>query len=64
VGYRLALKDPGRVSALIVQNGNAYEEGLREFWDPMKVYWAADTDENRQALGFIVEDEAVTAHRP
>ena len=32
VGYRLALKHPERVEALIVQNGNAYEEGLREFW--------------------------------
>ncbi len=36
VGYRLALKHPERVSALIVQNGNAYEEGLKAFWDPIK----------------------------
>ncbi|WP_250038347.1 alpha/beta fold hydrolase [Paractinoplanes maris] len=61
VGYRLALEGPDRVSALIVQNGNAYEEGLQGFWDPMKRYWAAGTDENRQALGFVVEAEAVTA---
>jgi len=40
VGYRLALKHPERVSALIVQNGNAYEEGLGEFWKPLKAYWA------------------------
>ena len=40
VGYRLALKHPERVTALIVQNGNAYEEGLKEFWDPIKAYWA------------------------
>jgi pimeloyl-ACP methyl ester carboxylesterase len=40
VGFRLALKHPERVSALIVQNGNAYEEGLREFWTPIKAYWA------------------------
>lgn len=40
VGYRLALKHPERVSALIVQNGNAYEEGLRDFWTPIKAYWA------------------------
>src|SRR5271166_6085989 len=38
VGWRLALKHPERVSALIVQNGNAYEEGLKEFWDPVKAY--------------------------
>ena len=40
VGWRLALKHPERVSALIVQNGNAYEEGLKEFWDPIKAYWS------------------------
>src|SRR5215831_20923221 len=35
VGWRLALKHPERIHALIVQNGNAYEEGLKEFWDPI-----------------------------
>ena len=40
VGYRLALKHPERVSALVVQNGNAYDEGLKAFWDPIKAYWA------------------------
>jgi pimeloyl-ACP methyl ester carboxylesterase len=54
VGYRLALKHPDRVTALIVQNGNAYEEGLKEFWDPIKVYWKSDTPENREALSFLV----------
>jgi pimeloyl-ACP methyl ester carboxylesterase len=49
VGYRLALKHPERVSALIVQNGNAYDEGLREFWTPIKAYWA-DTDKNRDKM--------------
>ena len=39
VGYRLAVKHPERVQALIVQNGNAYEEGLRDFWTPFKAYW-------------------------
>jgi pimeloyl-ACP methyl ester carboxylesterase len=39
VGYRLALRRPDQVQALIVQNGNAYDEGLREFWDPIKKYW-------------------------
>lgn len=50
VGYRLALKHPERVSALIVQNGNAYEEGLGAFWGPIKAYWASDTPEHRKAL--------------
>ncbi|MGO4139655.1 alpha/beta fold hydrolase, partial [Rhizobium brockwellii] len=47
VGYRLALKHHDRVSALIVQNGNADEEGLKEFLDPIKAYWKNDTPENR-----------------
>lgn len=50
VGYRLALKNPGRVSALIVQNGNAYDEGLGLFWDPIKAYWGSDAPEHRKAL--------------
>ena len=54
VGYRLALKHPERVSALIVQNGNAYEEGLKAFWDPIKAYWADGSAAHRDALGFLV----------
>jgi pimeloyl-ACP methyl ester carboxylesterase len=54
VGYRLALLHPERVSALIVQNGNAYEEGLKEFWDPIKVYWADGSDAHRKALSVLV----------
>ncbi|MEE8133922.1 MAG: alpha/beta fold hydrolase, partial [Gemmatimonadales bacterium] len=50
VGYRLAVKYPDRVESLIVQNGNAYEEGLLEFWDPIKKYWADRTPENAEAL--------------
>src|SRR5439155_754297 len=55
VGYRLALRRPEQVQALIVQNGNAYDEGLREFWDPIKKYWADPRPENRAALHFLVE---------
>ncbi|WP_376772759.1 alpha/beta fold hydrolase [Ancylobacter sonchi] len=54
VGYRLALRHPERVSALIVQNGNAYEEGLREFWNPIKAYWAENTPAKRQALSGLL----------
>lgn len=57
VGWRLALKWPERVSALIVQNGNAYEEGLKEFWDPIKAYWADASREHREALRILVAAE-------
>ena len=50
VGYRLALRHPERITALVVQNGNAYEEGLKEFWNPIKAYWADGSDAHRQAL--------------
>jgi pimeloyl-ACP methyl ester carboxylesterase len=55
VGYRLALKHPERVSALIVQNGNAYVEGLKAFWDPIKAYWADGSQSHRTALDFLVD---------
>jgi pimeloyl-ACP methyl ester carboxylesterase len=58
IGYRLALRRPDQVQALIVQNGNAYDEGLREFWDPIKKYWADAKPENRAALHFLVEPKA------
>jgi pimeloyl-ACP methyl ester carboxylesterase len=55
IGYRLALLHPERVQALIVQNGNAYEEGLLQFWDPIKRYWADPSPENRVSLHFLVD---------
>jgi pimeloyl-ACP methyl ester carboxylesterase len=57
VGYRLALKHPNRVTALIVQNGNAYEEGLTAFWDPIKAYWADGSPAHREALSVLVAPE-------
>lgn len=57
VGYRLALKHPDRVTGLIVQNGNAYEEGLREFWNPIKAYWKNGSQKNREALYMLVKPE-------
>jgi pimeloyl-ACP methyl ester carboxylesterase len=50
VGYRLALMHPERVTGLVVQNGNAYVEGLQEFWTPIKAYWASGSREDREAL--------------
>jgi pimeloyl-ACP methyl ester carboxylesterase len=57
VGWRLALRHPDRVTGLIVQNGNAYEEGLKEFWDPIKAYWADGSQEHRKALHVLVAPE-------
>jgi pimeloyl-ACP methyl ester carboxylesterase len=54
VGYRLALKHPERVQTLIVQNGNAYTEGLGAFWDPIKAYWADGSRARREALNGLV----------
>jgi pimeloyl-ACP methyl ester carboxylesterase len=53
VGYRLAVKYPDRVQGLIVQNGNAYEEGLRDFWNPLKNYWRNPTGENDEMFWSI-----------
>ena len=58
VGYRLATRRPERVQTLIVQNGNAYDEGLREFWDPIKAYWKDKSDENADALRKLLTIDA------
>ena len=50
VGFRIAAKHPERVTGLIVQNGNAYEEGLRDFWNPIKAYWKDKTPANAKVL--------------
>src|SRR5215470_11248353 len=49
-GLRLAMAHPERVTALISQNGNAYEEGLGDAWDPIRKYWASPTAENRETV--------------
>lgn len=50
IGLRLACKYPQKVLGLIVQNGNAYEEGLQDFWQPIKAYWQDKTPEKAQIL--------------
>lgn len=50
VGLRLALAAPGRVTALISQNGNAYEEGLSPLWQPLRAYWRDPSAVNRETL--------------
>ena len=58
IGYRIAAQYPERVQSLIVQNGNAYEEGLREFWEPIKAYWQERSPENAQKLKYLFTLEA------
>ena len=58
VGYRLAVKNHEKVLALIVQNGNAYEEGLREFWTPLKTYWQKPNEANAATLRDSLEIDA------
>jgi len=50
VGLRLALVHPERITAIISQNGNAYEEGLSDGWNPIQKYWKEPNAENRAAL--------------
>ena len=57
VGFRLALSHPERVTALISQNGNAYEEGLSEGWNPIQAYWKNPSPENRSALRAFLTPE-------
>lgn len=57
VGLRLALAHPERISAIISQNGNAYEEGLSEGWNPIQKYWKEPSAENRAALRDFLKPE-------
>lgn len=57
VGFRLALKHPERITGIISQNGNAYEEGLSEGWNPIQAYWKEPTPENRAALRTFLKPE-------
>ena len=49
-GFRLALMAPERVTAIVSQNGNAYEEGLGDAWQPIQRYWREPTLEHRKAI--------------
>ena len=50
VGFRLAVRHPERITGIVSQNGNAYEDGLSDGWNPIQRYWREPTVENRQAL--------------
>jgi pimeloyl-ACP methyl ester carboxylesterase len=57
VGLRIALKRPGAIAAIVSQNGNAYEEGLSDGWDPVRAYWREPTKANRDALRSFLSPE-------
>ena len=59
VGFRLALAQPERVTAIISQNGNAYEEGLGDAWAPIRAYWEEPTVQHRDALRPFLTLEAI-----
>jgi pimeloyl-ACP methyl ester carboxylesterase len=59
IGFRLATAHPDRVTAIVVQNGNAYVEGIdNPFWGPIKAYWDDPSLENREALRGLLSYEA------
>jgi pimeloyl-ACP methyl ester carboxylesterase len=56
-GFRLAVKHPERITAIISQNGNAYEEGLSDGWNPIRAYWEDASQTNRDALRAFLAPE-------
>lgn len=57
-GFRLAVRHPDRITAIISQNGNAYEEGLSDGWNPIRAYWQDASPANRDALRAFLQPEA------
>jgi pimeloyl-ACP methyl ester carboxylesterase len=56
-GFRLAVRHPERITAIISQNGNAYEEGLSDGWTPIRAYWEDPSQKNRNALRAFLKPE-------
>jgi pimeloyl-ACP methyl ester carboxylesterase len=56
-GFRLAVRHPDRITAIISQNGNAYEEGLSDGWTPIRAYWQDPSPANREALRAFLKPE-------
>ena len=61
VGLRIALKHPERISAIVSQNGNAYEEGLSDGWNPIRAYWEDPSQANRDALRAFLKPETTVS---
>ncbi len=60
IGFRLAVKHPDRITAIISQNGNAYEEGLSDGWNPIRAYWQEPSQANREALRAFLTPETTS----
>jgi pimeloyl-ACP methyl ester carboxylesterase len=58
-GFRLAMAHPERITAIVSQNGNAYEEGLGEAWAPIRRYWEHPVSENREAIRGVLNREGI-----
>lgn len=58
VGFRLFMKHPDKITAIISQNGNAYEEGLGKFWDGIKAYWKTHAAKEREAIRWLTTIKA------
>jgi pimeloyl-ACP methyl ester carboxylesterase len=56
-GFRMAVRHPDRITAIISQNGNAYEEGLSAGWNPIRAYWQEPSPANREALRAFLKPE-------
>src|SRR6516164_3618339 len=59
IGFRLAMARPERITAIVSQNGNAYEEGLGDAWAPIRRYWHEPTAENRETLRKALNPEGI-----
>ena len=57
VGFRIATRHPERITAIVSQNGNAYEEGLSEGWNPVQTYWREPSRANREAIRMLVQPQ-------
>jgi pimeloyl-ACP methyl ester carboxylesterase len=57
-GFRLAVRHPERITAIVTQNGNAYVEGLSDGWSPIRAYWEDSSQANRDALRSLLTPEA------
>jgi pimeloyl-ACP methyl ester carboxylesterase len=57
VGFRIATRHPERITAIVSQNGNAYEEGLSEGWNPIQAYWQDPSQANREAIRTMLDPQ-------
>jgi pimeloyl-ACP methyl ester carboxylesterase len=57
IGFRLAMRHPERITGIVSQNGNAYEEGLSDSWTPIRAYWDVPSQTNREALRALLSPE-------